>query len=893
MNQVIVSDRNRTPIVEIVTWFTLATSLLAFFTHAAIKFYVFRSLTTESWFVLVSVVFCVAQSVAVLFQAHYGFGTPMASLSDYQLESNLKNEYAATILLIMSLGFSKLAVVAFVHNLTPSTLHRRINFTILALVSIWLVGAAVVAAFECRLPHTWDRKLGKCLDRLAWWNGVAICNIITELAIVAIELGITAQLHVQRQRKVAVMALFSCRLLVMVAAAIQLGFFTQESQDASLKDDLTLGYWRSAICSQIMQCLAIVTTCLPYTKLFMEGFESGLLRLDDLRRRGEHTSSKDDSKGYQLMDMSRSGPSERSGGSSQRVPNRSIQVSTSWAVKVEPAARVPSTMALQQDDLALAKLGKKAVLKTLPKITMLTFHSVVSVFCRSWASAVRYWSHGRVLLPLLYENVPTNAKWSSGGPAGVIYGYLTVWVGTISVFMVLSELVSMAPTSGGQYHWVSMLAPRNSQKLLSYVSGWLTLCGWLASLGSGAFLTGGLIQGLMVLCQPDSYVPHNWHVTLLYWAVIGFAVFINVAAGWLLPKFEGALLILHILGFFAILIPLIILGPQGDAKQIFTTFVNNGGWDSQGLSFCIGIMGSVFAFVGGDGPIHLSEEIQNAQIVVPRSIMTGIAINGSLGFGMVLTMLFRMGDDLDAVTAENPAYPFIAIFHRGVQSRTGAAIMTSIVMVLTISANVGFSASTSRICWAFARDRGIPGWRTLSKVSDRTSIPVYAVTFTSVIACLLGVINIGSTLAFNGVISVAIAGLFSSYLLTSSLLLYRRCTGAILPPHEALDTDMISTTSDGMVRVTWGPWRIPGALGIANNTFACTYLSFVFFFSFWPSFAEVTPANMNWAILVFGFVAIVSAIYYAVWARNTYHGPVVDVEAEERVRRAQASVSDL
>jgi choline transport protein len=107
-----------------------------------------------------------------------------------------------------------------------------------------------------------------------------------------------------------------------------------------------------------------------------------------------------------------------------------------------------------------------------------------------------------------------------------------------------------------------------------------------------------LIQGLLILCQPDTYVPQNWHVTLLYWAVILFCVFINVAAGWLLPKFEGALLVLHILGFFAILIPLLILGPKGDAHEIFTTFVNLGGWDSQGLSFCIGIMGSVFAFVG-------------------------------------------------------------------------------------------------------------------------------------------------------------------------------------------------------------------------------------------------------------------------------------------------------
>jgi hypothetical protein len=118
-----------------------------------------------------------------------------------------------------------------------------------------------------------------------------------------------------------------------------------------------------------------------------------------------------------------------------------------------------------------------------------------------------------------------------------------------------------------------------------------------------------------MLCQPDTYVPQNWHVTLLYWAIIAFCVFINIAAGWLLPKFEGALLILHILGFFAILIPLLVLGPQGNAKEIFTTFVNLGGWQTQGLSFCIGIMGSVFAFVGGDGPIHVSITTKRLQPV--------------------------------------------------------------------------------------------------------------------------------------------------------------------------------------------------------------------------------------------------------------------------------------
>lgn len=136
---------------------------------------------------------------------------------------------------------------------------------------------------------------------------------------------------------------------------------------------------------------------------------------------------------------------------------------------------------------------------------------------------------------------------------------------------------------------------------------------------------------------------------------------------------------------------------------------------------------------------------------------------------------------------------------------------------------------------------------------------------------MLALINIGSTTAFNGVISIAIAGLFSSYLLTASLLLYRRCTGGIASPQHHL-----STTATNFA--TWGPWRLPPSLGTANNIFACAYLSFVLFFSFWPTFAAVTPQNMNWAVLATSVIAGASAVYYAVWARKVYRGPVVEVE---------------
>ncbi len=72
----------------------------------------------------------------------------------------------------------------------------------------------------------------------------------------------------------------------------------------------------------------------------------------------------------------------------------------------------------------------------------------------------------------------------------------------------------------------------------------------------------------------------------------------NTVVGRFLPKFEGSILIIHILGFFAILLPLAILGSHQDASEVFETFLNTGDWPTQGLSFMIGLIGSVYTFTG-------------------------------------------------------------------------------------------------------------------------------------------------------------------------------------------------------------------------------------------------------------------------------------------------------
>ncbi|KAL9102558.1 MAG: hypothetical protein Q9163_002308 [Psora crenata] len=144
---------------------------------------------------------------------------------------------------------------------------------------------------------------------------------------------------------------------------------------------------------------------------------------------------------------------------------------------------------------------------------------------------------------------------------------------------------------------VSVFAPAWCSKFLSYLTGWVTVISWQAALASSAFLGGTMIQGLLVL-NYEGYQFERWHGTLLFYAIIGFSLFINTYLARLLPKIEAMVLVIHVVGFVCILIPLVYLAPHSSAKEVFTTFSNGGDWSTDGLSFFVGLSTSMFAFIG-------------------------------------------------------------------------------------------------------------------------------------------------------------------------------------------------------------------------------------------------------------------------------------------------------
>lgn len=48
------------------------------------------------------------------------------------------------------------------------------------------------------------------------------------------------------------------------------------------------------------------------------------------------------------------------------------------------------------------------------------------------------------------------------------------------------------------------------------------------------------------------------------------------------------------------------------------------------------------------------------------------------------------------------------------------------------------------------------------------------------------------------------------------------------------------------------------------------------FWSFWPPDARATARTMNWSVVVTGAAVGFSVVYYAVWGRRGFRGPLVE-----------------
>ncbi|KAL4882460.1 amino acid/polyamine transporter I [Aspergillus karnatakaensis] len=442
----------------------------------------------------------------------------------------------------------------------------------------------------------------------------------------------------------------------------------------------------------------------------------------------------------------------------------------------------------------------------------------------------------------------------NGGLAGMCWSMVWTFVGFGFIIASLSEMASMAPTSGGQYHWVSEFSSPKYQKFLSYITGWMSVLAWQAGSASGSFLTGTIIQGLITIRDPD-YEPKDWHGTLFVFAMILIIYIFNVYAADAMPVLNNLLMIFHVLSWSVILIVLWAMAPHRTAKAVFTEWSNQGGWNNMALSVMIGQISAIYGSLSSDATAHMSEEVSNAGRNVPLAIAWGYFTNGIMAIILLIAYLFSIPSVEDALS-DPTGFPFLYVFKNAV-STAGVNGLTSIILIPVIFSNIFFNASTSRQTFAFARDRGLPFADWIARVDPSRRIPVNAIALSCVISCLLSLINIGSSTAFHAIISLNVAALMYTYIISISCVIYRKIWHPeTLPPR----------------RWDMGSWGLP--VNIAGLAYCC----FALFWSLWPGDRHVTADNFNWSVVIFGGVAVVSVAMYVVKGRREYTGPVVIVQ---------------
>lgn len=119
---------------------------------------------------------------------------------------------------------------------------------------------------------------------------------------------------------------------------------------------------------------------------------------------------------------------------------------------------------------------------------------------------------------------------------------------------------------------------------------------------------------------------------------------------------------------------------------------------------------------------------------------------------------------------------------------------------------------------------------------------------------LLSLINIGSYVAFNAIVSLVIAGFFGSYFIPISMMAYKRINGLSLE---------------------LGPWSMGRHLGLFTNVSALVWIIVTWIFSFFPIAVPVTLQSMNWSSVLWGVMMISGIALYFFYQRHKFTEPII------------------
>lgn len=446
---------------------------------------------------------------------------------------------------------------------------------------------------------------------------------------------------------------------------------------------------------------------------------------------------------------------------------------------------------------------------------------------------------------------------NAGGPGALIYGFILIFILQCFLGASLAEFVSAYPTNGGMYHWIAAIAPKRYNASLSFATGWSTVVGWIFTTASTNLLYASNFMALICLYKTH-IVLQPWMTFVAYEVLNLITASVVMFGNRFIPLINKFSLVYLQLGWFVIMVTVAACAPKHqDSKFVFRTWMNQTGWDNNVICFITGLVNSLYAVSGLDGVTHVTEEIPNPGKNAPIALGCTLIIAFVTGFTYLLSLMFSV-QDYSTLANTSTGLPLAEIFRQATQSTGGAFALIFILWIALFPCMIGSQLSTGRVFWAFSRDEGLPLSKLWAKVNTRLESPLNAQLCVSTIVALLGLIYLGSSTAFNAMMSSAVTINNIAYLvpILTNVLLGRRTM------HR-------------------GQFYMGDITGMVVNIIAVAWLIFAIVFFSFPYYMPVTPQNMNYTCVCVGGFLVIAMLWWII-AGKRYTANMRRVREEEQ-----------
>lgn len=225
---------------------------------------------------------------------------------------------------------------------------------------------------------------------------------------------------------------------------------------------------------------------------------------------------------------------------------------------------------------------------------------------------------------------------------------------------------------------------------------------------------------------------------------------------------------------------------------------------------------------------------------------------------MVLLFVSGGPDNLENVISSG-AGPLLEIFYNATSSKTGAICLLIFPLICLLFATSSIMTTSSRMTFAFARDGGLPFSRVFAKVHRRLGLPLNALILTTVIVIIFGCIFLGSSAAFNAIASASVVALGVSYGMPIAI--------NVLQGRRKLPADR--------------PFKLPGPLGWFANLLGLAYVILTTVLFLFPPEIPTSAASMNYCVVAFAIVLVISTVQWFIDGSKNYHGPKIEMVPQD------------